>query len=47
MHFYEEFNNSIISMGLAKELNFELSEFKHDYINETDIIANKIRNKFK
>ena len=43
----EEFNDSIISMGLAKELNFELSEFKHDYINETDIIANKIRNKFK
>ena len=32
---------------LEKELNFELSEFKHDYINETDIIANKIRNKFK
>lgn len=43
----EKFNDSIISKGLAREFDSQLSEFKHDYINETVIIANKIKSKFK
>ncbi len=43
----EDFNNFIISEGLARKLNYKLEEFRHDYTNETAIIAKKIINKFK
>ena len=43
----EDFNDFIILEGLARKLEYNLDEFKHDYINETVIIADKIRNKFK
>lgn len=43
----EDFNDYIIAEGLARKLEDKLNEFKHDYINETAIIASKIRNKFK
>ena len=43
----ENFNDNVILEGFAKKLDNKLEEFKHDYINETAIIAEKIRNKFK
>jgi mitochondrial fission protein ELM1 len=43
----ENFNDNIILEGLARKLDYKLEEFKHDYANETAIIAEKIRNKFK
>tara|TARA_B100001093_G_scaffold480734_1_gene510869 strand:+ start:70 stop:1035 length:966 start_codon:yes stop_codon:yes gene_type:complete len=42
----ENFNDYIILEGLARKLDFKLEEFKHDYTNETAIIARKIKNKF-
>ena len=42
----ESFNDYIILQGLARKLDNKLEEFKHDYSNETAIIAEKIRNKF-
>jgi len=43
----EDFNDLIILEGLARKLEYNLDEFKHDYVNETAIIANQIRNKFR
>ena len=43
----ENFNDNVILEGFARKLDNKLEEFKHDYINETAIIAEKIRNKFK
>ena len=43
----ENFNDNIILEGLARKLDYKLEEFKHDYANETAIIGEKIRNKFK
>jgi mitochondrial fission protein ELM1 len=43
----ENFNDYVILEGLARKLDYKLEEFKHDYKNETAIIAEKIRNKFK
>ena len=43
----EDFNDFVISKGFARELDWKLDEFKHDYTNETVIIAEKIINKFK
>ena len=43
----EDFNDFVISKGFARELDWKLDEFKHDYTNETAIIAEKIINKFK
>ena len=43
----EDFNDFISSAGLVRKLENKLNEFKHDYINETAIIASKLRNKFK
>ncbi len=43
----ENFNDYVILEGLARKLDDKLEEFKHDYTNETDIIAEKIKNKFK
>ena len=43
----EDFNDFVISKGFARKLDWKLDEFKHDYTNETVIIAEKIINKFK
>ena len=43
----ENFNDNVILEGFARKLDDKLEEFKHDYINETAIIAEKIKNKFK
>ena len=42
----DQFINKVIDKGYARELGGIVTEFKHDYVNETDIIANKINLKF-
>ena len=42
----DQFISKVIDKGYARELGGIVTEFKHDYMNETDIIANKINLKF-
>ena len=42
----EQFINNVIERGYAREVGDIVTEFTHDYLNETDIIANKINSKF-
>ena len=42
----ETFINNVILNGFARDITSNFEEFKHDYSNETVIIANQINNKF-